>query len=88
MIMHGRSLGTIDARIPATCGGGDARTVHAGFPPTGQTSRAPSAKCREVFGEPHEGQVAAYKESFEADCGTLRRGEGGRVENNVPGVLL
>ena len=32
-----------------------ARTEHVEFPPTRQTLLAPSAKRREVFGEPHEG---------------------------------
>ena len=32
-----------------------AGTEHVGFSPTRRTMRAPSAKRREVLGEPHEG---------------------------------
>ena len=33
---------------------------HVGFSPTWQTSRAPSAERRGVFGESHEGLAASY----------------------------
>ena len=49
--MHGRSRMTIDPRIPTNTG-----TEHVGFSPTRQTSLAPSARRREVFGESHEGR--------------------------------
>ena len=49
--MHTRSLTAID---PYNAGMG-----HVGFSPTGHTSRAPSAKRREVFGEPRERWVAS-----------------------------
>ena len=40
----------------------NAGTEHVGFSPTRQTSLAPSAKRREVFGESHEGWAASYQE--------------------------
>ena len=45
-----RRLKTIGLRIPT-----NAATEHVGFLPTRQTSRAPSAKSRQVFSESHEG---------------------------------
>ena len=47
--MHSGSLKT---RASHPCIAGRERV---GFSPTRQTSRAPSAKCRKVFGESHEG---------------------------------
>ena len=47
--MHGRSRMTIDPRVPTL-----PRTEHVGFSPTRQALLAPTAKLRDVFGEPHE----------------------------------
>ena len=38
----------------------NAGTEHVGISPTRQTLLAPSVKCREVFGESHEGEAASY----------------------------
>ena len=40
----------------------NAGTENVGFSPTRQTSRAPSAKRRDVFGEWLEGWAASYEE--------------------------
>ena len=49
--MHGRSIKAIAVRPSHTY---KARTEHVGLSPTRQTSRAPSAKRRDVFGESYE----------------------------------
>ena len=48
--MHSRCRKTIDPRMPTMPG----RST-PGFTQTRQALRAPSAKCREVFGESHGG---------------------------------
>ena len=52
--MHSRNHVTIDPRMPTHTG-----TEHFGSSLIRQTSRAPSANHREVFGKSHEGLVAS-----------------------------
>ena len=65
--MHNRSFKTIDPRIPYNVG-----TRHVGFSPARQTSRAPSEKRREVFGESHKRvRCILLRTACEADFRTL-----------------
>ena len=58
----------------------DARMEHVGFSPTRHTSRAPSAKRREVFGESREWCAA-----FSLEGGGVERGD---YENQVKKKIL